>query len=900
DDVEWVQAIRNASQWKLGNQLREMFVTILLFCRVSDHNSFFKDVYQYISEDVVRKQRRLLHNQNVVFTDQEVQNYTLLELEDILNVNNKSLVDFPELPQLDYTLMNIGRNRLIAAERMYNANEEWSRFTSLYGGLNPQQRDVYDNIMQAVNERNGGLFFVYGCGGTGKTYLWKTIISWIRSLGRIVLSVASSGIASLLLPGGRTAHSRFRIPMELDNESCCGIDVVSDLADLIRAADLIIWDEAPLQHRHAFEAVDRTFRDICRFDNPNADNQVFGRKVVVLGGDFRKILPVIPNVLRDVVVSSAVNKSSSIWDYCKVFVLSINMRLHDPTLDVTNADEIMRFNNWLIAMGDGRLPCIALDGEDDATWITIPEDLLIPIDDNPVEAIMSSTFQDLLNRIQDVNYLKERCIMSPTNDVVDKINSHVLASMSGEMHEHLSADTICYTTDNLEDMQIMYPPEFLNTLSSYRSTMSIRCHYVDDLHPNLTDKWTLNVMAARVWTTYNPNNNRVLSINLIIVDERGPELKSTVSSQIYLNLSQRLIEPVSFTLGTESEELKVTSITDIYKHLADGVTLGTRFIIYGMVIGINLDKDWKYIQCTKCFKRARLDGSRYYCEKCAKHVMNPRLTYKLVITVQDDGEEIECVLFNSKATPLLGITVEELFYKTITEIDKYNIAPTYVRRYTATKYYGHDVNDINKHIGISSSSESVQKIVCSDLSISSPDVNDINKHIGILSSSGSVKNMVYSDLSISSPDSYWDTTDYGIHDDNLGSTISEYEEKLMDELEWGQDVSILKPAATHICTNEVPHAPDTSTNDFSVNDPNKGKSIVDAEPVVVETHLNDFTHDESSSLPELASDVNKDVSPLSSPTIEPDEMPTRGDEDKMMISVDEAAINQHVDIMQDD
>ncbi|GJU54587.1 putative DNA helicase [Tanacetum coccineum] len=175
----------------------------------------------------------------------------------LLNVVRKTAINFLKLPQIDYTLMNIGMNRLIAAERMYNANEEWSRFTSLYGGLNPQQRDVNDNIMQAI-----------------------------RSLGRIVLFVASSGIASLLLPGGRTAHSRFHIPMELDNESCCGIDVISDLADLIRAADLIIWDEAPLQHRHAFEAVDRTFRDICRLDNPNADNQVFGGKVVMLGGDF--------------------------------------------------------------------------------------------------------------------------------------------------------------------------------------------------------------------------------------------------------------------------------------------------------------------------------------------------------------------------------------------------------------------------------------------------------------------------------------------------------------------------------------------------------------------------------------------------------------------------------------
>ncbi|GJT25396.1 hypothetical protein Tco_0895333 [Tanacetum coccineum] len=49
-----------------------------------------------------------------------------------------------------------------------------------------------------------------------------------------------------------------------------------------------------------------------------------------------------------------------------------------------------------------------------------------------------------------------------------------------------------------------------------------------------------------------------------------------------------------------------------------------------------------------------------------------------------------------------------------------NLAPTYVRRYTATKYYGHDVNDLKKYVGISSSSTSVPKMVYSDLGVSSP------------------------------------------------------------------------------------------------------------------------------------------------------------------------------------
>nr|GEW99059.1 hypothetical protein [Tanacetum cinerariifolium] len=407
DDVEWVQAITDASQWQ--------------------------ECVPFLSQDIPYKQQQLVQNNQVVFTNEKIQNYTLMEIEMILNGNNKSLIDFPNIPQIDHNLLNIRTNRLIAEERRYDPSEELDRFTNLYAGLNPQQKDVYENIIQAVNAKNEGLF-VYDRRGTGKTYLWNTIIASIRSQGKIVLPVALFGIASLLLPDGRTSHLRFRIPIDLDSDSCCGIDVTSDLAELIRQSELIIWDEASLQHRHAFEAVDRTLRDVCKHNR--AGNEVFGGKVVVLGGDFRKILLVILKKRRSEIVSSVVNKSAA----------------------------IMNFNQWLLDMGDGRLLAVALDQEDEATWITIPDDLLIPINDDPISAIVQNAFPYLLNKINDIDYLKERCILCPTNEIVDKINSHVLEKMPGEMHEMLSADEIDPTTGNFEEMQIMYPPEFLNTV----------------------------------------------------------------------------------------------------------------------------------------------------------------------------------------------------------------------------------------------------------------------------------------------------------------------------------------------------------------------------------------------------------------------------------------------------
>jgi ATP-dependent DNA helicase PIF1 len=86
--------------------------------------------------------------------------------------------------------------------------------------------------MEAVNNQKGGVFFISGYGGTGKTFMWNTLSAALRSKRKIVLNAASSGIALLLLPGGRTAHSKFKIPIL--ESSICTIEKGSDLAELLK------------------------------------------------------------------------------------------------------------------------------------------------------------------------------------------------------------------------------------------------------------------------------------------------------------------------------------------------------------------------------------------------------------------------------------------------------------------------------------------------------------------------------------------------------------------------------------------------------------------------------------------------------------------------------------------
>ncbi|XP_076949474.1 uncharacterized protein LOC143622120 [Bidens hawaiensis] len=165
------------------------------------------------------------------------------------------------MPYPDYDLISSSNNHLITEEMDYDRNNLQNDFTNLFTALTDEQRCVYHEIINAVKDNKGGVFFVYGYGGTGKTFLWKTLSASLRSKGKIVLNVASSGIASLLLTGGRTTHSRFFIPFNRIEVSTCNIMLDSDAANLLKKTSLIIWDEAPMIHMHGFEALDRTFVD---------------------------------------------------------------------------------------------------------------------------------------------------------------------------------------------------------------------------------------------------------------------------------------------------------------------------------------------------------------------------------------------------------------------------------------------------------------------------------------------------------------------------------------------------------------------------------------------------------------------------------------------------------------
>ncbi|XP_074356544.1 uncharacterized protein LOC141696284 [Apium graveolens] len=280
DDREWIDCLSEAAVWATGNELRNLFVTMLVFCQVSNVPELWKTHSTILSEDMLYLQRKRFQVPDLQLTQEQIESYALVEIEGLMQKLGKSLKDIDEMPQPDSSLTRDLSNRLLNEELDYD-----------HAALKILHEKSLNNLNQF---QKGRLFFISGHGGTGKTFLWNTITSKLRSESLIVLPVATAGLASLLLPNGRTEHSRFHIPLDITAESTCEIKHGTQLAKLLQKTSLIIWDEAPMTHKYCFEALDKILRDLLSTRYDNNRSKPFGGLIVVCGGDFRQILPVIP------------------------------------------------------------------------------------------------------------------------------------------------------------------------------------------------------------------------------------------------------------------------------------------------------------------------------------------------------------------------------------------------------------------------------------------------------------------------------------------------------------------------------------------------------------------------------------------------------------------------------
>ncbi|GJQ94768.1 DNA helicase [Tanacetum coccineum] len=348
NDNEWETTLEEASLTATPTELRTLLAHILTHCDVSNPLTLWRHTWHLMKDDIPYVASISLDIPDLHIPSSDLENYILYELEAYLNHFSRSLTDFG-IPLPPDDLMAVLWNRLLMEEKSYNRDVLAIERDKLINKLNDCQREIFNLVIDAFNTNRQELIFVYGHSGT--------------------------------------AHSRFKLPLDLNDSSVCSITKNTQLAKLLKETNRIIWDESPMNDRRCFETLDRTLRDIL--DHPN---QLFGGKTVMPGGDFRQTLPVKKGGSRTEIIHSSIAESY-LWRSFKLFILTENMRLQQKTLSETEK-EVSTFAAWLLNVGDGNVGLPDESDPENTSWIEIPQQFRISDDESGLTTLINFIYDN--------------------------------------------------------------------------------------------------------------------------------------------------------------------------------------------------------------------------------------------------------------------------------------------------------------------------------------------------------------------------------------------------------------------------------------------------------------------------------------------------------------------------
>ncbi|XP_011678644.2 ATP-dependent DNA helicase PIF1-like [Strongylocentrotus purpuratus] len=400
----------------MPRQMRLLFATIVAHNHPTDVLSLWENHKSALTEDFRR-----------TFPQPQATQHALAHINDILKQHGLSCrsLGLPLETLQDGQIQN---------DLLHEANQ----FDNPDVQMNEEQEHVINTILQCQQTISQGMnppttaFFIDGPGGTGKTTMYNRLIATFHKKNLKVSATAYTGIAATLLHKGQTIHSFYKLPVPIDERSTCNVPPDTQQAQKVRDTDLFIIDEASMVPKHALDAINMMLQDVM--DN----DKLFGGKIVLLGGDFRQVLPVIPRVAPAVLMENTIKKSNTFQEFHN-FKLTTNMR----------ADESEKqFAKWLLEVGEGTY---------DAGTDALPGDSIVL----PSSVITKDIVKDMYDD-NDNNNVEKEAILTPKNDATFIINQQILQKLPENTAVYYSTDTI--TTDDPSDA-LSYPTEFVNSMT---------------------------------------------------------------------------------------------------------------------------------------------------------------------------------------------------------------------------------------------------------------------------------------------------------------------------------------------------------------------------------------------------------------------------------------------------
>ena len=210
DDGEWVALFREGAQFMTGKALRHLFALALQYTTISNPLTIWETFWPSMCDDIPR----ILATGRVPVPAgaEEIEgridsDYGLYLLQEYLNEFGKSLSEYglPE-PLLSWVAQQPNSNNpMIEEELAYDPHQEEEACNIMRAQLNPEQKNCFTEILNIVEKYEQNLrgnyrscFFLQGAAGTGKTFLYNCLCSYLQARGKIVLCVASSDIAAQL------------------------------------------------------------------------------------------------------------------------------------------------------------------------------------------------------------------------------------------------------------------------------------------------------------------------------------------------------------------------------------------------------------------------------------------------------------------------------------------------------------------------------------------------------------------------------------------------------------------------------------------------------------------------------------------------------------------------------
>ena len=353
DDNEIRYALEEVAAYGSPAKLRQTFALMLKHGEISTPERIWEHFKEEMMSDLLHEERKKTEA-NLQLNIKKVENLCLNKIEDLLQDMDMSLTTIDCLPNPE----KIEHVAKVIVRELFDTDIQKAKFNESVKLLNKEQREIFELVTGNLRSSTGQQFCLDAPAGCGKTFLFNLLAYFVRMTGGICLCLASTGIAAENMEGGRTAHSRFKLPIPVMEDSVCGIKLQTSEATVIKEARLILWDEVFNINRLCIEIVDRFLRDLM------GNNLPFGGKTIVFGGDPKQIPPVVRKGGRAEIVA-ATFKSSPIYRNIFKCNLTENMRVQEDNKE---------FCQWLMDIGNG----IQLsEKDDDPSMVPIPKDMLV-------------------------------------------------------------------------------------------------------------------------------------------------------------------------------------------------------------------------------------------------------------------------------------------------------------------------------------------------------------------------------------------------------------------------------------------------------------------------------------------------------------------------------------------